>query len=204
VQGYRVIFTVTFNLKTLDRSCLILIVLVTLTGGYLSFSYRIKDQKRAERETELAARRSMELEMADKNLSRLEKALDTRREDIKTINDQISGTADIGSFLKQLNALTEENGIGMTSIRPMPSLKGEYYTRIPVQLICQGSFKSIFTLLRALEAMEKNLLIEKLAISRPDNQQECGLELTASILKYDKGTDPLGGAEQWPGKTATR
>lgn len=179
------------SLKNLDRLCLTLVVLVTIAGGYWLTSYRIKDQRRLAQEIELAAKRSTELNIVEENLQLLRKALDMKRERFKALHQQTPETADIGSFLKQLNNLTEKNKIGLISIRPMPPFKEEHYTRIPVQLVCKGSFRGIFELLRDLEGMKRNVLMEKMAISRPNAEQECGLELTANILKYNNKMNSL-------------
>jgi len=176
----------TFSLKNLDRLCLTLVVLVTIAGGYWLTSYRIKDQRRLTQEIELASKRSMELSIVENNLQILRKALNMKRERFIALHQQSPEIADIGSFLKQLNRLTEKNKIGLISISPMPPLEEEYYTRIPVQLVCKGSFRGIYELLRDLEGMKRTVLMEKMAISRPDVKQACGLELTANILKYNK------------------
>ena len=176
----------TFSLKNLDRLCLTLIVLVTLAGGYLIGSYRIKDQRRLTQEIQLASKRSTELSIVEKNLNLLKKALSMKRERFEVLHRQTPETADIGTFLKQLNRLTEKNKIGLISIRPMPPLEEEHYTRVPFQLVCKGSFRGIYELLRDLEGMKRTILMEKMAISRPNVEQACGLELTANILKYNK------------------
>lgn len=175
-----------FSLKNLDRLCLTLLVFVTIAGGYWLTSDRIKDQRRLAQEIELVTKRSTELNIVEENLQLLRKALNMKRERFKALHQQTPETADIGSFLKQINNLTEKNKIGLISIRPMPPLKEEQHTRIPVQLVCKGSFSGIFELLRDLEGMKPTVLIEKMAISRPNVKQACGLELTANILTYNK------------------
>jgi Tfp pilus assembly protein PilO len=111
-----------FNLKNLDRICLILVVLVTIAGGYWLFNYRLKDQKKLAQEVELVTKRSTELNIAEESLLMLRKALNMKRERYKAIHQQTHETEDIGSFLKQLNKLTEKNKIGLISIQPMPPL----------------------------------------------------------------------------------
>ena len=170
-----------FSLKNLDRLCLALLFLVTIAGGYWVRGYQIKDQKRLAQEIELATKRSAELSIVEENLQLLRKAL----------HQQTPESEDIGSFLKQLNNLTEKNKIGLISIRPMPPLQEKNYTRIPVQLACKGSFRGIFELLRDLEGMKGTVLMEKMAISRPNIKQACGLELTANILNYAKRKESL-------------
>ena len=176
----------TFSLKNLDRTCLTLVVLVMIAGGYWLFNYHIKDQRRITKETELASRRSTELSIVEENLHLLKKALNMKRDRFKALHQQTTETPDIGSFLKELNRFIEKNKIGLISIRPMPPLKEDHYTRLPVQLVCKGSFGGIFELLRDLEGMKKTVLMEKMAVSRPNVEQACGLELTATILQYNQ------------------
>lgn len=177
----------TFSLKNLDRICLTLVVLVTIAGGYWLFNYRIKDQKRITKEIDLASKRVTELSIVEEQLHLLRKALNMKRERFKALHQQTSETTDIGSFLKELNRLIEKNKIGLISISPMPPLKEDHYTRIPVQLVCKGSFRDIFELLRDLEGMKRTVLMDKMAVSRPNVEQACGLEVTATILQYNKG-----------------
>jgi len=164
---------------------------VTIAGGYWVRDYQIKDQKRLAQEIELAIKRSAELSIVEENLQLLRKALNMKRERFETLHQQTPESEDIGSFLKQLNYLTEKNKIGLISIRPMPPLQEKTYTRIPVQLACKGSFKGIFELLRDLEGMKGTVLMEKMAISRPNIKQACGLELTANILNHTRRKESL-------------
>ena len=180
-----------FSLKNLDRLCLALLFLVTIAGGYWVRGYQIKDQKRLAQEIEIATKRSAELSIVEENLQLLRNALNMKRERFEALHQQTPESEDIGSFLKQLNNLTEKNKIGLISIRPMPPLQEKNYTRIPVQLACKGSFRGIFELLRDLEGMKGTVLMEKMAISRPNIKQACGLELTANILIYAKRKESL-------------
>jgi Tfp pilus assembly protein PilO len=180
-----------FSLKNLDRLCLTLLVLVTMAGGYWVRGYQIKDQKRLAQEIELAIKRSAELSVVEENLHLLRKTLNVKRERFEALHQQTPETEGIGSFLKQLNNLTEKNKIGLISIRPMPPLQEKNYTRTPVQMACKGSFRGIFELLRDLEGMKGTVLMEKMAISRPNVKQACGLELTANILNYTKRKESL-------------
>ena len=180
-----------FGLKNLDRLCLTFLLLVTIGGVYWVIGYQIKDQKRLAQEIELVAKRLVELRVAEENVQLLRKALNMKRERFEALHQQTPESEDIGSFLKQLNNLTEKNKIGLISIRPMPPLQEKNYTRIPVQLACKGSFRGIFELLRDLEGMKGTVLMEKMAISRPNIKQACGLELTANILNYVKRKESL-------------
>ena len=174
------------SMKNLDRICFLTVVLVTIIGGYLVGSSWIKNQKISVQESELISKRSVELIQMEKDLLRLRRALDISRERLNGINKRIPESADIGSFIQELDKVIKKNQIKLTSIRPLPSLKGEYLVRIPINLVCKGSFGRIFELLRDLEGMERVVLVEKMMISRPEVTQECGLELTMNILEYDK------------------
>ena len=119
----------------------------------------------------------------ERDTDRLKKTLETRRKELKVINEKIPDAVDIGSFLKELNALIGKNEIALTSIHPLSPLKEEYDTRIPILLVCRGSFGRIYDLLCDLEGMKRVILMEKMIISRSGVDKECGLELTMNILE---------------------
>ena len=120
------------------------------------------------------------------DLHQLKETLDIRKDVYKGINERIPESADIGSFLKELNAIIKKNHIALTSIRPQPPIRGGQLVRIPVQLVCEGPFGSIYSLLRDLEGMKRVVLMDKMVISRSEATQECGLELIMNILEYGK------------------
>ena len=174
----------TRNLKYIDRICLSFVVLVTLIGACLMGHFWIEKRKIVEQREQLMSKRSQELRKADGDLRLLKEARELKREEIRSINERIPQSAEIGDFLKQLDTLIKKNEIGLVSIRPTTPIKDKYFLRIPIQLLCQGSFIRIYELLRDLEDMKRVVIMEEITISRPDITKACNLKLTAAILQY--------------------
>ncbi len=57
------------------------------------------------------------------------------------------------------------------------------YTKIPVRLIFKGSFVNIYNLLYDLETMNRMLVTENMTISRPNLNDSCQVDLTASVFQ---------------------
>ncbi len=182
----------TLSMKILDRICFTVVVLVTLTAVYLVGSSWIRDQKQAVQENQAVAKQSKELSQIDNDLRNLRTALERRQANLQGIYERIPETEDIGVFLKQLDALVKKSEIGLISIEPLPSSKENGFTRIPIHLICEGSFIRIYSLLHDLERLKRAVVMEKMTIYRPATGMECRLELTASILKYEKDDGSSG------------
>jgi Tfp pilus assembly protein PilO len=171
------------RIRTLDRICLVAVVLVCLLFGYASGSRALKQHRQLEQENELLSKRANDLAKAENSLQRLNLLLDSTRKELRVLNESIPDSAKMGEFLKQLDSLMKERRIVLISIQPLPTEEERLYTKIPLRLIFKGSFVNVYRLLHDFETMGRTMVMEKMGITRSDAAQECQVELTASVFE---------------------
>jgi hypothetical protein len=72
--------------------------------------------------------------------------------------------------------------VELLNVNPQSPLKEERYSIIPVNMDCTGPFISLYKLVCDLEDMGRLVVIERLVIDRPANNQECRMALIANIF----------------------
>lgn len=171
------------NIKTLDRTCLIIVVIVSVVCGYLVVRHGLKVQKQIRQENELLSKGLRDLKLTEANLERLNTVLDETKKELKALNERIPDSARIGEFLKQIDSFMRKRNIALINLQPLPIVKEKLYSEIPVRLMCEGSFISIYQLLHDFETMGRTLVMDKFMINRPASAQGCTVDLTASIFQ---------------------
>ncbi len=172
-----------FPIRTLDRTCLIILVVVTLICGYVSVSRAIKHKRQVEQENDLLSKRTEDLALAETSLQRLNWLLESTRSELKVLNESIPDSAKMGQFLKRLHGYMNDRGLVLVSLQPFEPVKERLYTRIPLRLVFKGPFVEVYRLLSDLETMSRTLVMEKMLISRSIIDQQCQVELTASVFE---------------------
>ena len=173
----------TLSMKKSDRICLVIIVLVSLISGYWAAMSVVKQKGRIRQENDLLSRKSTDLNLAEMSFQQLKKAWDDRRKELKTLNERIPETAQIGKFLRRLDSLIKERDIVLISLKPLPIVKEIRYTGIPISLMFKGAFADIYHLLYDFETMNRLLVMEKMIISKPDRDKLCRVDLTISVFE---------------------
>lgn len=171
------------NIKQLDITCLIIIVIVSITCVYLSVSHSIKRQKQLKIEKEILHKQLKEVNLAELNLQELKTVLDDTRSEINALNERIPKSGKIGVFLKQIDSLMKQRKIVLISLQPQLAVKGKIYTKNPIKVLFKGSFASIYHFLHDLETMNRILVMEEMMISKADEAKECMVDLTAVIFE---------------------
>jgi Tfp pilus assembly protein PilO len=171
------------RIKTVDRTCLAVIIIVSLVCGYWALSWGIKQQRLIRQENELLSRKLKDLNLAETNLQRLKAVLDSTRKELKVLNERIPDSAKIGEFLKQVDALMNEREIDLVRLNPQPVVEEKNCNRIPVQLVFKGTFINVYRLVHDLETMNRTVVMEKMKISKPNNAQVCHVDLTANVFE---------------------
>jgi Tfp pilus assembly protein PilO len=166
----------------LDRTCLAILVVVTTLCGYWTVSYGNKQKRQIQQERELLSKRLKDLNLADTNLQRLRAVLDATRLELKTLNERIPEKTNMGEFLKKVDSLTKERQLVLIQLEPQPTVEHKLYTKISVRLLFKGSFVNTHRLIYDLETMNRKLIIEKIRISKSDNDQDCRVDLTAAVF----------------------
>ncbi len=172
-----------FSVKTLDRTCLVTVVVVSLVCGYVSVSRAVKHKRQVEQENELLSKRTEDLALAETSLQRLNWLLTSTRSEIEVLNESIPDSARMGRFLKRLSGYMEERGLVLVSLQPLETAEERLYTRIPLRMVFKGSFVDAYRLLYDLETMSRTLVMERMSITRSIIDQQCQVELTASVFE---------------------
>ena len=176
----------TLNLKNLDRLCLCTVVIICVFCGYWVAKQGIRQRQQIHRENDLLARKLQDLNLAKINLQGLGTRLDKVAADLKILNEKVPQTAEIGLFLKNVDALMTSLNLVMINVQPFPAVKEKLYTRIPIQLTFTGAFMDSYRLLWKLETMNRLLVMEKINISQSHVDEPCRVDLTANIFQHSE------------------
>ena len=175
----------TLTIKNLDRTCLAFFILLTMIGGYLAGRSFVNNQKLELEESELRLKKGGELIQIERDIKHLREVLSNRKIYLRTLDSELSRKADIGEFLTKLDSLIKKNQAGLISVRQLTPEKDRNYNRIPIHLVCTGSFIRIYNLIRDLESMDRMVTLDSMTITSEDSAQVCRLEVTVSMFEYE-------------------
>ena len=170
------------HMKRLDRMCLAAVVIVSAVCGYWTVSYGNKQRRQIKQEHELLSKRLNDLNLADTNLQRLKGVLDATRIELETLNAKIPERANMGEFLKKVDSLMKEREVVLIQLEPKPTVEHKLYTRIPIRLLFKGSFVNTYRLIYDLETMNRKLVIERINMSKSNDDQDCRVDLNAVVF----------------------
>jgi Tfp pilus assembly protein PilO len=176
----------TLNLKNLDRFCLCIVVIICVICGYWVVKQGTRQRQQISRENNLLDRKLQDLNLATINLQGLRAGLDTVEAELKILNEKVPQTAEIGLFLKNVDALMTSLNLVMVNVQPFPAVRENLYTRIPIQLTFTGAFMDSYRLLWKLETMNRLLVMEKINISQSNIDEPCRVDLTANIFQHSE------------------
>ncbi|MBI9082251.1 MAG: type 4a pilus biogenesis protein PilO [Desulfobacterales bacterium] len=173
----------TLGPKTLHCLCLALVLTATtVSTGWGVLQIRYRNQSTLQ-ENQRLAKRSRDLDMADRNLKKLKEMLLETQGHMALLNGRIPASDRIGPFLKTLQAMVDQRGVTLSGLVPEPAIDEMRYSRIPIRMIFRGRFADVHRLIHDLETANRMVVMEKLQLVRLPAQQECRVELTASIFK---------------------
>jgi len=172
------------NLKNLDRLCLCLVVIICVICGYWVVKQGTRQRQQFRLQNDLLTRKLQDLNLAKINLQGLRVRLDTVEADLKILNEKVPQTAEIGLFLKNVDALMTSLNLVMINVQPFPAVREDLYSRIPIQLTFTGAFMDSYHLLWKLETMNRLLVMEKINISQSNIDEPCRVDLTANIFQH--------------------
>ncbi len=174
---------ITLRMKKLDRVCLLIVIVISVTCGYLILN-RVNKQKRLIlQEKDLISEKLKKLNLAETNLENLNKFLDDTKKELKVINDQIPETAKIGEFLTEIDSLMEKRNELLINIEPLSPVIENHYKRIPIRMEFKGSFENTYKILHDLETMNRLLVMEKIKILKSSVDEHCKVDLTTSVFE---------------------
>ncbi len=172
------------SIEKLDRWCLIIVIIVSITCGSWAMNLAIKQQRQIRQENDLLAKQSNDLNLAKANLQCLKTALAATQGELRALNEQVPDSANMGAFLKHLDSSMKLRRIELIGFQPLPIAEEKLYTIIPLRLMFKGSFIDIFHLIRDLETMHRVLVMEEIHITKPNIAQECHVDLVANIFEH--------------------
>jgi Tfp pilus assembly protein PilO len=174
---------ININIKRLDQVCIALVIIVSLICGYWVMNRTIKQRWQLRQENEIISKTLIELKSAEENFENLNALLaDTKRE-LEFLDKRIPISVNIGQVLKEIDYLMNDRKIILLSLQPLPPVEEKLYTKIPIRLMFEGSFASIYHLLYDLETMNRMLVAEDMDISRRSLDEQCQAVLTASVYQ---------------------
>jgi Tfp pilus assembly protein PilO len=173
----------TLNLKKLDRLCLGIVVIICVICGCWVVQQGTRQRQQIQLKNDQVTRQLQDLNLAKKNLQGLKTRLNRVEADLKVLNEKVPPTAEIGLFLKNIDALMTSLNLVMINVQPFPAVREKLYTRIPIQLTFTGAFKDSYRLLWKLETMNRLLVMEKISISQSNFDEPGRVDLTANIFQ---------------------
>jgi Tfp pilus assembly protein PilO len=173
----------TLSIKNLDRTCLAIFVTISFICGYLAVSHVISQRRLIRQENDLLSQRLGDLNLADTNLQHLKEVLDGTKKELESLNEQIPKTAQMGEFLQRIDSLMKEREVALVNLEPLSAVKERLYTKNPIRLIFEGPFIKVYQAILDLETMHRKVVIEKITIAKASNDQECRVDLIASIFE---------------------
>ena len=171
------------SLKSLDRICLLTIIIVAALAGSWAVRHGVKQRAQVRLEDGLYLRSVNKTNLAESSIQHLKTALNAARSESKTLKARIPESAEIGKFLKQLDVRIKQRKITLLTLQPMPKVKEKYFTKIPLRLVFKGAFIDIYNLLHDLETMDRMLAAETMTISKSRYDEQCRVELTLNMFE---------------------
>ena len=173
----------TINIRRFDQICIALVIIVSLICGYWIMNRTIKQRWQLRQENEIISKTLIELKSAEANFENLNTLLaDTKRE-LEFLDKRIPKSVNIGHVLKEIDYLMKDRNIVLVSLQPLPPVEEKLYTKIPIRLMFEGSFASIYHLLYDLETMNRMLVAENMSIARRNLDEKCHAVITASVYQ---------------------
>jgi len=171
------------RIRTLDRLCIVAIVVISVACGYVLLGRAMKEHRQVRQENELLSKRTHDLAKAENSVQRLNVLLESTQTELKALNESIPDSARMGEFLKGLDSLMTQRRIQLVSVQPLPKEKERLYTSIPLHLVFKGSFLNIYHLLHDFETMDRTMVMKRMSIKRQGSDPECEVNLTASVFE---------------------
>jgi Tfp pilus assembly protein PilO len=171
------------NINRLDQICISLVIIVSLICGYWVAKTTFKQRWQLRQENEIISKALIELKSAKENFENLNALLKDTKTELEFLDKRIPQSVNIGQVLKEIDLLMKDRNILLVSLQPLPPVEEKLYTKIPIRLMFEGSFASIYNLLYDLETMNRMLVAENMSISRRNLDEKCHAVITASVYQ---------------------
>lgn len=172
-----------FNIKNIDRICIVVIVLVVGALGFFSVKKTLAEKVRIRQQNILLSARVKDLNSAETSLKQLQRLLNVTQKRFKQLDSKIPESAEIGTLIHQLDELIKTRRIILISLIPQPAVKEKQYTQIPIRMIFKGLFKDVYLFINDLENMTRLLSMDQLVISGVSQDKMRHVDLVASVFE---------------------
>jgi Tfp pilus assembly protein PilO len=174
---------ININIKRFDQIGIVLVIIVSLICGYWVMKRTIKQRWQLRQENEIISKAIIELKSAEENFENLNTLLADTKTELDFLDKRIPRSVNIGQVLKEIDSFMKDRNITLVSLQPLPPVEEKLYTKIPIRVMFEGSFASIYHLLYDLETMNRMLVAEDMDISRRSLDEKCQAVLTASVYQ---------------------
>ena len=174
---------ININIKRFDQIGIFLVIIVSLICGYWVMKGTIKQRWQLRQENEIISKAIIELKSAEENFENLNTLLADTKTELDFLDKRIPRSVNIGQVLKEIDSFMKDRNITLVSLQPLPPVEEKLYTKIPIRVMFEGSFASIYHLLYDLETMNRMLVAEDMDISRRSLDEKCQAVLTASVYQ---------------------
>jgi Tfp pilus assembly protein PilO len=171
------------NIKNIDRICIAIIVVVAVGLGFFAFKKTLTEKKRIRQENRLLSSRIQDLNSAETNLKQIKNILSATQTRFKQIDARIPQSAEIGTFISQLDRLVKRRQIVMVSLLPQAEIKAKLYTQVPIRMIFKGQFKNVHLFINDLETMTRLLSMDRLVVRGSAKETVRYVDLVASVFE---------------------
>jgi Tfp pilus assembly protein PilO len=161
---------------------MVLLVVSIALGSWIILG-NIREVRNIRQKNQLLAGAVKELASAETSFQKLNLTIADKKKKLKQLHDSVPNSAEIGAFFQNLDVLVKKRQITLESFKPLPKIEEKRFHRIPIRLISRGDFQNIFYFVRDLETMNRFVELEKVLIASTDKNQECKLDMTASIFE---------------------
>jgi Tfp pilus assembly protein PilO len=181
--------SVNLSLRTLDRLCLVIVILALAGSGFWVLGQAIVQRREIRIEQEILSKKMQDLKVTEIGLRQLQAVLRDKRTAIAALDERVPESAQMGRFLKELGGLTKRRQVLLISLQPMPPVEEKLYIRNPVNLVCKGPFINVYQLLVDFESMNRLLEMGTLKITRTAEERLCQVDLVVNVFerKVKKG-----------------
>ncbi len=168
--------------------------LLVLLLGVLSAGYYAGVHSGLEEETEAARRTHDALEQQLKQAHDRQKEYLKLREEVtarEALDRQnlriLPVTAEIASFLDDLNRLAELSGLRMEQVQPSPEQAEKFFIKVPVVLQIQGRFHELAKFFYNISRLERAINMEDIKVHvaerHPDGEVELAVNVRATTFR---------------------
>ncbi|MEN6413524.1 MAG: type 4a pilus biogenesis protein PilO [Veillonellales bacterium] len=112
------------------------------------------------------------------------------------VEKQLPESLAIGDFLIQAEQVSQDSGVQLMHIKPLPVINKNGYREIPLEVVIKGKFSQTIAFLKKLEEISRFNAVTNMSV-----QSKQGiLESKLTVILYSYGSTPAAGSPAAPAK----